>query len=174
MSLVINSIRRDPYTNFKFLVYFEGQEEPVCAVSKVSALKRTTEVVSHRHGGDPNRTFNSPGQSSFEPITLERGVTTNREFEAWANRTYAPIDNELGPNGYKRTMTVVLLNNQGEPAAKYIVEHAWVSEYTAMAELDASANAVLIESVVVQNEGWHRDTDFTSPELPDPTIQPPS
>ena len=83
----INTTRIDPYKNFKFLVVWDGQ--PVAGISKVSGLKRTTELVSHRDGGDLSTKRHSPGVSSFEPITLERGITHDLAFEAWATQTYS-------------------------------------------------------------------------------------
>ncbi len=169
MTLTVNGVRVDPYKNFKFQVYFEGADSPVCAVSKVSALKRTTEVVSHRHGGDPSTTYHSPGQSKFEPITFERGVSFDNAFETWAQRVYEPKNGVVQLSGYKRNLIIEVLNIQGQPVLKYVVERAWVSEYTALTELDANANAVLFESVVVQNEGWSRDTALIAPQ-PSPII----
>jgi phage tail-like protein len=129
-------------------------------VSKVSPLKRTTEVVSHRHGGDPSSPFHSPGQSKYEAITMERGVSTNHEFEEWAERVYTPIDGRVSLEGYKKNLIIEVLDIQGSVALKYNVRRAWVSEYTAVAELDANANAVLFESIVIQNEGFSRDTAY--------------
>lgn len=42
--------RFDPYKNFKFRIFWEGNPDPVAGISKVSVLKRTTEVVTHREG----------------------------------------------------------------------------------------------------------------------------
>ena len=156
-----NTIHRlDPYKNFKFLVFFEGNNDPVAAVSKVSPLKRTTEVVSHRDGGDVTSPRHSPGATKFEPITLERGVTFDISFEEWANRVHRFSDDAAVTLAtYKRNLIIQVRNLQDVPVKQYKVHRAWVSEYTALPELDANANAVMIESVVVQNEGWERDED---------------
>jgi len=151
-----------PFKNFRFVVYFQNNPSPILAVSKVSALKRTTEVVSHRDGGDNSTPRHAPGSSKFEPITLERGVTLNREFEEWANLVYDT--NRLGATvslaDYKRDLTIEVRNVAGDPVLKYSVTRAWVSEYVALPDLDANANAVMLEHVIVQNEGWHRDESF--------------
>lgn len=152
--------RIDPYKNFKFLVFFEGRQDPVAGVSKVSALKRTTEVVSHREGGDQSTPRHSPGASKFEAITLERGVTHDRDFEDWANLVYSTEgDAAVSLKNYKRNLMIKVNNLQGVPVRVYKVYRCWVSEYTALPEVDANANAVMMESIVIQNEGWERDTD---------------
>ena len=152
--------RIDPYKNFKFLVFFEGLQDPVAAVSKISALKRTTEVVSHRDGGDQSTPRHSPGASKFEAITMERGVTQNHEFEQWANLVYSTEgDAAVSLKNYKRNLMIKMFNLQGQAVIVYKVFRCWVSEYTALPEVDANANSVMLQSIVIQNEGWERDTD---------------
>jgi phage tail-like protein len=151
--------RIDPYKNFKFLVFFEGRQDPVAAVSKISALKRTTEVVSHRDGGDQSTPRHSPGASKFEAITMERGITHDRDFEEWANLVYSTEgDAAVSLKNYKRNLMIKVYNLQGVVVRAYKVYRCWVSEYTALPEVDANANAVMMESCVLQNEGWERDT----------------
>jgi phage tail-like protein len=153
----VNTARIDPYKNFKFIVSFAGIG-PVAAVSKVSALKRTTEIVSHRDGGDLSTPRHSPGRTSFQPITLERGVTFSTAFEEWANLVYSTQgDGAVSLAGYKREIIIAVLNLQHVVVKQYKIFRAWVSEYTALPDLDANANATMIESVVVQNEGFERD-----------------
>ncbi len=82
----VNAQRLDPYKNFKFRVKWDGKY--VAGVSKVSALKRTTDPVEHRSGGDPSTVHKSPGQTKYDAITLERGVTHDQEFEKWANKVW--------------------------------------------------------------------------------------
>jgi phage tail-like protein len=154
----INTNRVDPYKNFKFRVVWDGRV--VAGVSKVSSLKRTTEVVSHREGGDLSTPRHSPGATKFEAITLERGVTFDREFEDWANLVYSTEgDAAVSLARYKRDILIHSVNLQGTVIRTYRVFKCWVSEYTALPELDANANAVMMESIVLQNEGWERDPD---------------
>jgi phage tail-like protein len=156
--------RIDPYKNFKFLLFFEGRPDPVAGVSKISPLKRTTEVVSHSEGGDLSTSRHSPGKSKFEPITIERGLTHDPDFEEWATLVYSTEgDAAVSLAGYKRNLLIKINNLQGTPVKAFQVFRAWVSEYTATAELDANANAVLIESIVVQNEGFERDPAVVEP-----------
>ena len=82
----VNASRIDPYKNFKFQVMWDGRV--VLGISKVGALKRTTEVVKHREGGENSTDHKSPGRTSYEAITLERGVTHDPEFEEWANKVH--------------------------------------------------------------------------------------
>ena len=159
-----NPQRIDPYANFKFLLFFEGRTDPVAGISKISPLKRTTEVVSHRDGGDLSTPRHAPGASKFEAITFERGVTHDPDFEDWANLVYSTEgDAAVSLAGYKRNLLIKVLNLQGVPVKAYQVFRCWVSEYTALPELDANANAVMIETLIVQNEGWERDRDVTEP-----------
>jgi phage tail-like protein len=160
MAKFTKNTRLDPYKNFKFLLFFEGRPDPVAGVSKISPLKRTTEVVSHRDGGDLSTPRHAPGASKFEAITFERGVTHDPDFEEWASLVYnTEGDAAVSLAGYKRNLLIKVNNLQGVAVKAYRVFRCWVSEYTAMAELDANANAVLIESIVVQNEGFERDPD---------------
>ncbi len=156
--------RIDPYKNFKFLVFFEGIPDPVAAVSKISALKRTTEVVSHRDGGDQSTPRHSPGASKFEAITMERGVTHDRAFEDWANLVYSTEgDAAVSLKNYKRNLMIKVYNLQGTAVMAYKVFRCWVSEYTALPEVDANANAVMVQSIKIENEGWESDTDVKEP-----------
>jgi len=159
--------RFDPYKSFKFIVSWDGK--PVAGISKVGGLTRTTQVVSHREGGDPSLTRKSPGQTDYGPITLERGVTYDPEFETWANMVWTlgnAVGNEVSLQQFRKNITITLLNEAGQPAVTYNVLRCWVSEYTAMADLDSSGNAVLIQSVTLQHEGWQRDTGVAEPTEP--------
>jgi len=157
----VNTHRFDPYKNMKFRVMWEGRY--VAGVSKVSALKRSTEVVTHREGGDPSTSRVSPSLWKFEPITLERGVTHDREFEEWANKVYSPNGIEITLKHFRKDIIIELLNEMGQVAKKYTVFRCWVSEYQALPELDANGHAVAIEHMVLQNEGWERDRSATEP-----------
>ncbi len=163
----VNQSRFDPYKNFKFRVKWDGRY--VAGVSKVSALKRTAEVVEHREGGDLNFMRKSPGQVKFEPITLERGVTHDKEFELWANKVWQHgrgFGAELSLKDFRKDLIIELYNEAGQLALAYRVYRAWVSEFTALPELDSSANAVAIQTLVLQNEGWERDEDIPEPSEP--------
>jgi phage tail-like protein len=169
--LVANPNRYDPYKNFKFRVKWDGRY--VAGVSKVSALRRTTEVVSHREGGDPSIVRKSPGQSSYEAVTLERGVTHDLEFEKWANKVWSYTNAEAGDDqrtkevslaDFRKDITIDVFNEAGQKVISYNVYRCWVSEYQALPELDASANAVAIQILKLENEGWRRDVTFSAPD----------
>jgi phage tail-like protein len=153
--------RIDPYKNFKFRVYWAGISTPVAGVSKISELKRTTEVVSHREGNDISTPRHSPGATKYEAITLERGVTHDPDFEEWANLVYSTKGNaSVSLARFRRDVKIELLNLQGVVVKSYNIFRCWVSEYVALPELDANANAFAIEKIVFQNEGWERDVDI--------------
>ena len=152
----VNPQRFDPYKNFKFRVKWDGRY--VAGVSKVGALKRTTEVVSHSEGGDLSTPRHSPGKSKFEPIMLERGITFDPEFEKWAKLVYSTEgDGAVSLLNFRKDIMIELLNLQGTVVRRYTVFRCWVSEYTALPELDANANAIAFETITIQNEGHERD-----------------
>ena len=164
----VNPSRFDPYKNFKFRVRWDGRY--VAGICKVGALKRTTEVVEHRVGGDSSTSRKSPGRSSYEAIMLERGVTHDLEFEAWANRVWnveAGLGAEVSLANFRRDITIEMYNEAGQLAIAYRVFRCWVSEYQALPELDANANAIAIQSIKLENEGWLRDTDVQEPQEPE-------
>ena len=158
----VNTHRFDPYKNFKFRVKWDGKY--VAGVSKIGPLKRSTEPVTHREGGDPSTARVSPSSWKFDPITMEKGVTHDPEFEAWANLVYnSDGDAAISLKGFRKDIVIELLNEQGTPVKAYNVFRCWVSEYTTLPELDANGNAVAIESMTLQNEGWERDVAVTEP-----------
>jgi phage tail-like protein len=160
-----NPLRFDPYKSFKFRVRWEGRY--VAGVNKVSPLKRTTEVVSFREGGDPNSVRVSPGQTKFEPITLERGLTLDTEFEQWSRLVWnfqAGLGMESSLQNFRRDITIEFYNEAGQLTIAYNVFRCWPSEYQALPELDASTNAVAIQTLILQNEGWLRDTGVSPPD----------
>jgi phage tail-like protein len=165
----VNTHRYDPYKNFKFRVFFEGDTRPVAGVSKVGALKRTTEVVKHRDGGDPSSSRKSPGRTEYEPITLERGVTHDVDFERWANKVWnygSGGGMEVSLKDFRRNILIELYNEAGQLAIRYKINRAWVSEFQALPDLDANANAVAIQHIKLEHEGWERDYEVPEPTEP--------
>lgn len=165
---LVNALRYDPYKNFKFRVKWKVGDTPVevAGVSKVSALKQSTEPVEHREGGDSSTSRKTPSTWKFEPITLERGVTHDPEFENWAKlvwNTDGAASGFTSLKNFRKNITIELLNEQGVTVKAYNVYNCWVSEYQALPELDAGGNAVAIEMMVLQNEGWERDENIGEP-----------
>lgn len=161
----VNPTRMDPYKSFKFRVKWDGRV--VAGISKVSALRRVTEVVRHRDGGSQNNIRKSPGTTDFEPITLERGVTHDTEFEQWANQVWdlhAGLGGEVALANFRKDIMLELLNEAGQVALAYKIYRCWPSEAEMLPELDANGNAVAIQRLVLQNEGWERDMDVGEPK----------
>jgi phage tail-like protein len=160
----VNAQRFDPYKNFKFRVKWDGRY--VAGVSKVGALKRSTEVVEHRSGGDPSLSRKSPGRTKYEPVTLERGVTHDIEFERWANKVWnfgSGLGAETSLKDFRKDVLIEVYNEAGQLALTYKLYRCWVSEFQAVPDLDANANAVAIQTLKLENEGWERDYDVTEP-----------
>jgi phage tail-like protein len=163
----VNPTRFDPYKNFKFRVKWDGQY--VAGLSKMGALKRTTDVVEHREGGDPSTSRKSPGRNKFDPITLERGVTHDTAFEDWANKVWnfgAGPGSESSLADFRKDIIIDIFNEAGQKAISYKVYRCWVSEYQALPDFDANANAVAIQHIKLENEGWERDESVTEPTEP--------
>jgi phage tail-like protein len=166
---VVNTNRFDPYKNFKFRVFWAGKTDPVAGISKVSSLKRTTEVVKHREGGDPSSSRKSPGRTEYEAITLERGVTHDSEFADWANKVWhhgTGLGAEVSLKDFRRDMLIEVYNEAGQLALRYKVYRCWVSEIQALPDLDANANAVAIQHIKLENEGWEPDDQVQEPTEP--------
>ena len=163
----VNAQRFDPYKNFKFRVKWDGRY--VAGVSKVGTLKRTTEVVKHREGGDPSSTRKSPGRTEYEAITLERGVTHDTEFEQWANKVWnfgSGLGAEVSLKDFRKDILIEIYNEAGQLAMTYKVYRCWVSEFQALADLAANDPAVLIQHIKLENEGWERDREVPEPSEP--------
>src|SRR5499433_1539663 len=165
--ITVNAQRFDPYVNFKFRVKWDGRY--VAGVSKVGLLKRSTEVVKHREGGDPSSSRKSPGRTEYDAITLERGVTHDTEFEKWANKVWnfgSGLGAEVSLKDFRKDVIIEVYNEAGQLALAYKVFRCWVSEFQAQADLDANANAVAIQHVRLENEGTERDYEIPEPAEP--------
>ncbi len=165
----VNAPRFDPYKNFRFRVRWDGRY--VAGLSKASGLQSTAEVARHRDGGDPSSPRRSPGRTEFEAITLERGVTHDREFEAWARKVR---DIGAGPHAetslkdLRKDIALEVLNEAGQVAVSYRIFRCWVSEFQALPDLDAHADTVAIRHITLENEGLERDEGVPAPSEPSP------
>lgn len=169
----VNTQRVDPYKNFKFRVKWDGRY--IAGVSRVSALRRTTEIVAHRQGGDPSTSHKAPGVTKYEPITIERGVTHDMEFERWANKVSslgAKAGEEASLKDFRKDVVLELYNEAGQLVMAYKVFRCWPSRFEALPDLNANAGAVAIQTLVLENEGWERDYDL--PEPAEPSFDVPS
>jgi phage tail-like protein len=153
----VNINRYDPYKTYRFLVYFGSSTSPVAAVSKVSALKRSSDPIEYKEGGNPI-ILKGLGRTKYEAITLERGVTEDLDFANWANA--AQVLDKGSPStslaNLRQEVRIDLLNEEGQPVWRFLVHRAWVSEYQALPDLDAGANAIAIEHIKLENEGWEQ------------------
>jgi len=163
----VNGQRFDPYKNFKFRVKWDGRY--VAGISKVGALKRSTDLIEHREGGDPSSTRKSPGRTKYDAITLDRGVTHDTEFEKWANKVWnygSGLGAEVSLKDFRKDLIIEVYNEAGQLVIAYKVYRCWVSEYQALPDLDSNAGAVAIQHIKLENEGWERDLDVVEPSEP--------
>jgi phage tail-like protein len=160
----VNTTRFDPYKAFRFHVYFGTSTTPVALVSKVGGLKRSSDVIEYKSGGDP-LIRKGLGRTKYDPITLERGVTHDQDFEDWANAAQQ-LDKGAASQSLKKLrqeIRIELLNEEGQPVHRYLIHRCWVSEYQALPDLDGGGNAVAIEHIKLENEGWEHDLTLTEP-----------
>jgi phage tail-like protein len=156
----VNATRFDPYKSFMFRVKWDGQY--VAGLSKMGALKRSTDPVVHRDGADPSHERKSPGKSKYDAVMLERGVTHDTAFAAWADLVHS-LDNPISLRNFRKDITVDVFNEAGQVVLSYKLYRCWVSEYQALPQLDAGSAAVAIETIKLELEGWERDTAVTEP-----------
>lgn len=158
----VNAHRIDPYKNFRFRIYWDGQS--VAALSKMSAVKKATEAVEWRAAGDSGIVRKLPGRTKFEPITFEAGLTHDRQFLDWANQVNNPLgDAANSPLNYRKSVRVEVLNMQGTPAMAFNLVRAWASEFQALPEMDANANAVSIQTLKIEYENFTLDDSVAEP-----------
>jgi phage tail-like protein len=161
----VNVSRFDPYKSYRFLVYFDTSTSPVAGVSKVGTIKRSNDVIEYKEGGNAI-IRKGIGRQKYEPITLERGVTHDDSFEQWANA--AQVLDKGSPSSslskLRKEIRIELLNEQGQPVHRYLVHRCWVSEFQALPDLDAGTNAVAIEHIKLENEGWEHDLSLAEPK----------
>lgn len=164
MPFSVNINRFDPYKAFRFLVYLGNSTTPVAGVSKVTGLKRSSDVIDYKAGGDAI-IRKGLGRTKYEPITLERGVTHDSTLEEWANAVQVLDRGSPGTSlkNLRQTVRIELLNEAGQPAIRYIVHRAWISEFQALPDLDAGGNAYALEHVKIECEGWERDASLGEP-----------
>jgi phage tail-like protein len=169
----VNPQRFDPYKAFKFRLKWDGRY--VAGISRVGPLRRETEVIHHREGGDPSSSRKSPGRTEFDAITLERGVTHDPEFEQWANKVWnlgAGLGAEVSLEDFRKDVQLELYNEAGQLAIAYRIFRCWVSEYQALPELDANAAGIAFQRIRLENEGWERDYEVGEPAEPSFTEPP--
>ncbi len=163
----VNTQRLDPYKNFKFRLKWDNKY--VLGASKLSGLKRTTEVVEHRAGGDPSTAHKSPGRTKYEALTLERGLTQDMVFHEWAGLVWsinAKFGQEVSLANFRKNIYLEFCNEAGQVVIAYKIYRCWVSEYQALPDLDANANAIAIEHIKIEHEGFERDTSVKEPREP--------
>lgn len=161
----VNTARFDPYKNFRFLVFFGQATTPVAGVSKVGGLKRSSDAIEYKEGG--NMIIRKGlGRTKYEAVTLERGLTHDFDFEEWANA--AQVLDKGQPvqslSKLRKQVRIELLNESGQPVHRYLLHRAWVSEYQGLGDLDAGGNAVVIEHIKLEHEGWEHDLSLAEPK----------
>jgi phage tail-like protein len=121
-------------------------------------------MVEWREGGDPSTTHKLPGKTKYEPVTLTAGVSHDTTFEDWANLiNNFQGDAAMSLKNFRKNITIDVFNEADQKVLSYNLFRCWVSEYEALPDLDASANAVMIQTIKLENEGWERDKSVAEP-----------
>ncbi len=163
----VNPDRYDPYKQCKFRVKWDGRY--IAGISEVSGLRRHTEVITHREGGEPNLARRSPGLTSYDPIVLRRGRTHDTAFESWANKVWnfgSGLGSEASLDDFRKDIVIELYNEAGQLAMAWKVYRCWPSEYTPVRSFNANYTTVAIEQITLQHEGWERDYAVVEPDQP--------
>jgi phage tail-like protein len=157
MRMSASTNRFDPYRNFRFKIKWDGLY--VAGLSKMTGLKRSTEMTEWREAGENIVARKLPGKTKYEPVTLEAGITYDTAFEDWANLVNDFASHGItSPRDFRKNVTVDVFNEAGGKAMSYNLYRAWVADYQAIPDLDASANAVAITTVKLEFEWFERDT----------------
>jgi len=164
MARFVDTRKRDPFRGFNYRILLGGIE--VAACRKMSGLTGSVDVVKFRAGNNTATNEElSPGRTHYEPVTLEAGLTTDPEFERWALALIRHDQTGTQPNepprvsdpDFRREVEVFVYDiDNNRPVKKFVLHRAWVSKYTAMSELAAEGNEVLIESIEINYEGFQR------------------
>jgi phage tail-like protein len=146
----------EPFKNFRFRVKWDGRY--VAGVNRITALRRRSEIVRHNEGADPAIGRKSPGRTEFDSISLERGMSSDRTFENWANQVWSMErpNGEQGSRDFRKDVVIEVYDDAGQLAVAYNLFRCWVSEYQALPDLDVGANSVAIETIKLEVEGWSR------------------
>jgi phage tail-like protein len=164
-TFAVNMSRFDPYKTYRFRVYFGQSTTPCAGVSKIGALKHSADVIEYKEGGNAI-IRKGLGRTKYEAITLERGLTMDVDFATWAAAAQV-LDKGVATTSLaslRKDIRIELLNEEGQPVYRYVVHRCWVSEYQALADLDAGANAIALEHIKLENEGWERDMSLAEPK----------
>ena len=157
--------RFDPYRSFRFRVKWDGQY--VAGLTKMGALKRTTEMVEFREAGENIVPRRLPGKTNYTAVTLEAGITYDTAFEDWANLVNDFASHSITSLAeFRKNITVDVFNEAGQKAISYNLFRCWVSEYQALPDLDSGANAVAITTMKLEYEWFERDAAVVEPQGP--------
>ena len=163
----VNTHRQVPYKGFKFRVKWDGRYIP--GITQISGLRRVTEVVTHREGGNPSNFHKSPGLTTYDSVILVRGRTHDASFEEWANKVWrfaAGFGSEVSLKDFRKDIIIELFNEAGQKVMAFNVYRCWPSEYIPLGALDASNSAHAYEQITLEHEGWERDSEVTEPTEP--------
>ncbi len=111
--------------------------------------------------GSSGETLKLPGAIGFDAITLERGITRDTAFEAWA-RLVSGVTG--APLAFRKEVRIEVYDTHGRLALAHDVHRCWPSEYVALGPLEAGAGSGFIQSLTLQNEGWERDPSIKPPK----------
>lgn len=133
----------DPVIGQCFAIEFDGMIKGY--FNECSGVGGEVKVEPYEEGGHNDTTRKFPGRASFGNITLKRGVTLDTEMLVWF------LDVARGRKS-RKTVTVILYDQDGSPALRWNLEKAFPVKYSA-SSLQATANQVNVETIEFAHEG---------------------
>ena len=179
-----STLATDPVRNFRFLVTFQPQDTSNTGLNKgtqftmgftsVSGLAVTTDSIPYREGGYNTTVHQIPGQTSFTPLTLQRGVMLGTPGNwDWMKQLFATVQgggSTLGANkNFRCDLEIQVLQHPvagavgdvaqdavaaaPEVAMRFKVYNAWPTT-VAYSDLNAGDNALYVEQMSLVHEGF--------------------
>lgn len=140
--------RKDPYRNFRYLIEIDGIAQ--AGFSEATIPDTSQDPIEYREGGETMTVRKLPGLVKYGNISLKWGMTDSVELYNWRKLV------EQGKmQDARRNIAIVLLDEEGSPAARWEFTDAWPNKYDAP-DLNAKGTDVAIETLEIVHEGMTR------------------
>jgi phage tail-like protein len=89
---------------------------------------------------------------------MEGCITHDQGFGLWTNKMHSNGgDSLMDLASFKRELMLEVMTEKGHVVHRYFLHNAWVSEYTVIPDFEDNANAIAIESLKLEIEGYDQD-----------------